>query len=164
MDQHSFGSIDVSVILGRFDDSELDLVVKAQDIPLGIAPGGVTGVGGTVGGFVITIKEASNAENVIHWPAISMDNPDRRDAIYKATMDALNSAAKIEAVKIGFFTMGLEVSRLPTWEIAEEIVKAINDYSKEDALLDKIVLVASSPTQVSSFQYALNNISIISGK
>lgn len=164
MVQHSFGSIDVCVILGRFDDSELDLVVKAQDIPLGIAPGGVTGEGGTVGGFGITIKEASNAENVIHWPAISMDNPDRRDAIYKATMDALNSAAKIEAVKIGFFTMGLEVSRLPTWEIAEEIVKAINDYSKEDALLDKIVLVASSPTQVSSFQYALNNISIISGK
>ncbi len=164
MQQHSIGSIDVSVILGRFDDSNLELVVKSQDIPLGITPGGVIGGGGTVGGFGITIKEASDAENVIHWPAISMDNPDRRDAIYNATIDALNSAEKIEATNIGFFTMGLEVSRIPSWEIAEEIIKAINDYSKEVTLLDKIMLVASSPTQVSSFQYALNNISIISGK
>ncbi|MHA1613977.1 MAG: hypothetical protein ACTSYJ_03980 [Candidatus Thorarchaeota archaeon] len=164
MVQQSIGSIDVSVILGRFDDSDLDLVVKAQDIPLGITPGGVIGGGGTVGGFGITIKEASDAENVIHWPAISMDNPDRRKAIFNATVEALNSAEKIEATKIGFFTMGLEVSRIPSWEIAEEIIKAINDYSKEETLLDKIMLVASSPTQVSSFQYALNNISIISGK
>ena len=93
-----------------------------------------------------------------------MDNPDRREAIYNSTIEALNSAEKIEATKIGFFTMGLEVSRLPSWEIAEEIIKAINDYSKVETLLDKIMLVASSPTQVSSFQYALNNISIISGK
>ena len=164
MEQHSIGSIDVSVILGRFDDSDLDLVVKSQDIPMGITPGGVIGGGGTVGGFGITIKEASDAENVIHWPVISMDNPDRRDAIYNATIDALNSAEKIEATKIGFFTMGLEVSRIPSWEIAEEIIKAINDYSKEVTRLDKIMLVASSPTQVSSFQYALNNVSIISGK
>lgn len=164
MQQHSIGSINVTVILGRFDDSELNLVVKSQDIPLGITPGGVIGGGGTVGGFGITIKEASDADNVIHWPAISMDNPDRRDAIYNATIEALNSAEKIEATNIGFFTMGLEVSRIPSWEIAEEIIKAINDYSKEVTLLDKIMLVASSPTQVSSFQYALNNISIISGK
>ena len=60
--------------------------------------------------------------------------------------------------------MGLEVSRLPTWEIAEEIIKAINDYSKKESVLDKIVLVASSPTQVSSFQYAITNISVISKK
>lgn len=164
MQQHSIGSIDVSVILGRFDDSNLELVVKSQDIPLGITPGGVIGGGGTVGGFGITVKEASHAENVIHWPAISMDNPDRREAIYNATIEALNSADKIEATNIGFFTMGLEVSRIPSWEIAEEIIKAINDYSKEENLLDKIMLVASSPTQVSSFQYALNNIPIISGK
>lgn len=164
MEQHTIGDIDVSVILGRFDDSDLELVVKSQDIPLGITPSGVIGGSGTAGGFGITIKEASNAENVIHWPAISMDNPDRRNAIYNATIDALNSAERIEATKIGFFTMGLEVSKLPSWEIAEEIVKAISDYSKEETLLDKIMLVASSPTQVSSFQYALNNISIISGK
>ena len=39
MEQHTVGGIDVSVILGRFDDSELNLVVKSQDIPLGITPG-----------------------------------------------------------------------------------------------------------------------------
>lgn len=164
MEQHSVGSIGVSVILGRFDDSELDLVVKAQDIPLGIAPGGDTGDGGAVGGFGITIKEATNADNVIHWPQIAITDPDRRDAIYRAASKALDIAEEIQATHIGFFTMGLEVARLPTWEIAEEIVKAINDYSKKESLLDKIMLVASSPTQVSSFQYAITNISIISQK
>ena len=164
MEQHSVGSIEVSVILGRFDDSELDLVVKAQDIPLGVTQGGATGGGGAVGGFGITIKEATNAANVIHWPPIAITDPDRRDSIYKATSKALDTAEEIQATYIGFFTMGLEVARLPTWEIADEIVKAINDYSKKETPLDKIMLVASSPTQVSSFQYAITNISIISQK
>ena len=161
MKQHSLGGIGISIVLGRFDDSELDLVVKSQDIPMGITPGGVLS-GGTVGGFGITIKEASEAKNVIHWPSISIQNPDRRTAIYKATKDALDNADEIQASQIGFFTMGLEVSRLPSWEIAEEIVKAIKDHSKKDSQLSRILLVASSPTQVSSFQYAINNISIIS--
>ncbi|MGY5872279.1 MAG: hypothetical protein RTV72_08550 [Candidatus Thorarchaeota archaeon] len=155
MEPHSLGHIDVSIILGKFDDSGLDLVVKSQDIPLGISSGG---------GFGITIKEASNAENIIHWPTISMDNPERRNELYNATLDALRSAEDLQATRIGFYTMGLEVSRLPTWEIAEEIIKAINDHSKNETQLDKIMLVASSPTQVSSFQYAINNVSIISGK
>lgn len=164
LERYSIGDIEVSVTLGRFDDSELDLVVKSQDIPLGITPGGVIGGGGTVGGFGITIKEASNADNIIHWPPISIENPDRRIAIHNATSEALNSAEEIQATKIGFYTMGLEVSRLPSWEIAEEIVKAINNYSKKESQIDRIVLVASSPTQVSSFQYAITNISVISGK
>ena len=164
MEQHSVGSIGVSVILGRFDDSELDLVVKAQDIPLGVTQGSATGGGRAVGGFGITIKEATNAANVIHWPPIAITDPDRRDAIYRATSKALDTAEEIQATHIGFFTMGLEVARLPTWEIADEIVKAINDYSKKESLLDEIMLVASSPTQVSSFQYAITNISIISQK
>ena len=162
MEQHSVGGIGISIVLGRFDDSELDLVVKAQDIPLRI-PQGVIG-GETEGGSIFTIKEATNAENVIHWPTISIEDPSRRSAIYNATMKALDNAGQIQASRVGFFTMGLEVSRLPTWEIAEEIVKAINDYSKKESPLDKITLVASSPTQVSSFQYAINNISIISEK
>ncbi|TFH00159.1 hypothetical protein E4H12_00130 [Candidatus Thorarchaeota archaeon] len=159
MVQHTVGCIGVSVILGQIDDSELDLVVKAQDIPLGITPGG-----GTVGGFGITIKEASRADNVIHWPTITIENPGRRSAIYKAASDALDSAEKVQATRMGFFTMGLEVARLPSWEIAEEIVKAINDYSKKESLLNKIMVVVSSPTQMSSFQYAITNISIISDK
>ncbi|TFG28113.1 hypothetical protein EU528_11750 [Candidatus Thorarchaeota archaeon] len=164
MEQHSIGSIRVSVILGRFDDSELDLVVKAQDIPLGIAPARAISSKDATGRFGITIKEASSADNVIHWPTISIEDPNRRNAIYNATSNALISAEDIHATQVGFFTMGLEVSRLPSWEIAEEIVKAINDYSKNKPTLGKILLVVSSPTQVSSFQYAINNIPIISQK
>ena len=163
MEHHSVGGIGVSVILGRFDDSELDLVVKAQDIPLSITPTGAIG-GGVAGGFGITIKEASKASNVIHWPKISIEDPNRRNAIYDATSGALESAEQMQATQIGFFTMGLEIARLPSWEIAEEIIKAINDYSKNESLLRRIMLVASSPTQVSSFQYAINNVSIISHK
>jgi len=163
LEQHSVGGIGISIVLGSFDDAELDLVVKAQDISLGIPPGGVIG-GETKGGSSFTIREASNAENIIHWPTISIQDPSRRSAIYNATMNALDNAEQIQAARVGFFTMGLEVSRLPSWEIAEEIVKAINDYSKKESPLDKIMLVASSPTQVSSFQYAINNISIISEK
>jgi len=156
LEHHSVGGIGVSVTLGRFDDSELDLVVKSQDIPLSTNPTGI------IGGF--TIKEASSANNVIHWPTISILNPNRREAIYEATSNALESADKIQAGQIGIFTMGLEVARIPSWEIAEEIIKAINDHSKKESLLNRIILVASSPTQVSSFQYAINNVSIISQK
>ncbi|MGY5859474.1 MAG: hypothetical protein RTU63_08890, partial [Candidatus Thorarchaeota archaeon] len=115
MEQHSVGGIGISIILGRFDDSDLDLVVKAQDIPMGITPGGALGGGSTVGGSGITIKEASNAESIIHWPSISIENPSRRSAIYNATMKALDNAEQIQAAQVGFFTMGLEVSRLPSW-------------------------------------------------
>ena len=164
MENHLFGNIKVAIILGRFDDSKLDLVVKAQDIPLGvpsIGTGTRTALSGDTG---VTVKEASNAENIIHWPTITLSNPNRRKEIYKAVVEALDSAEEINASQIGFFTMGLEIARLPTWEIAEEIVKAINEFSKRDSQVTQIMLVASSPTQVSSFQFAVNNISIISGK
>lgn len=164
MEYHSVDGIRVSVTLGRFDDSELDLVVKSQDIPLGTTSTGIIGTGKTTGGFGFTIKEASSANSVIHWPTISILNPNRREAIYEATSNALKSADKIQAELIGFFTMGLEVARIPSWEIAEEIIKAINDHPKKESLLNRIILVASSPIQVSSFQYAINNVSIISQK
>ena len=160
LDHYNVGSIGVSIILGQLDDSKLDLVVKAQDIPLGVPPIGAR-TGGVTG---ITIKEASNAENIIHWPTINISNPNRRKEIYKATSEALDNAAEIKATQIGFFTMGLEVARLPTWEIAEEIVKAIVEFSKRESFLNKIMLVGSSPTQVSSFQFAINNIPIITDK
>lgn len=164
MENHLIGNINVAVILGRFDDSKLDLVVKAQDILLDMAPLGAATQASSTREIGITIKEASDAENVIHWPTINPSNPNRRKEIYKAAIEALESAGEIKASKIGFFTMGLEVSRLPSWEIAEEIVKAINDYPNNESQIDNIVLVASSPTQVSSFHYAINNISIISEK
>lgn len=161
MKQQHLGGIEVQLVLGQFDDSELDLVVKAQDIPLGLSPSGVIGSGGTVGGFGITIKEASNAEAVLKWPSVSIEDPDRRDIIYEAARNALNSADEMDADNIGFFTMGLEVSRVPSWEIAEEIVRAINEHSKRETQISKIIVVASSPIQESSFQFALNNLTLI---
>jgi hypothetical protein len=138
----SLGNFSVIVELGHNDDSDIDLVVKTRDISLGS----------------VTVKEGSNAEEVLYWPSISMNNSNRRTAIYAAALGALERAHVLKAQKVGFFTMGLEVSRIPSWEVAEEIVKAIASHSKSENRLNRVLLVASSPIQVSSFQYALNNI------
>lgn len=138
----SLGNFSVIVELGHNDDSDIDLVVKTRDIPLGS----------------VSVKEGSNAEEVQYWPSISMGNPDRRTSIFTAALRALERADSLKAKNVGFFTMGLEVSRIPSWEVAEEIVKAIASHSKTESRLNRVLLVASSPMQVSSFQYALNNI------
>ena len=161
MARHYFENIEIQVILGKFDDSELDLAVKSQNIPLGLSPSGVIGGGGTIGGFGITVKEASNVDTVLQWPGISVEDPDRRDIIYDTTKNAFLTAEEIEAVNIGFFTMGLEVSRIPSWEIAEEIVRAISEYSKKPNQIETVFIVVSSPMQESSFQFALNNPTLI---
>jgi hypothetical protein len=145
----SLGNLYVLVELGHNDDSDIDVVVKTREIALGTKKAS------------ITVKEGSNAEEVLYWPGISMGNPDRRSVIYDAAKGALETADSLKAQKLGFFTMGLEVSRIPSWEIAEEIVKAIVSHTKTGCGLNSVVLVASSPIQVSSFQYALNNISTI---
>ncbi|MCK5303289.1 MAG: hypothetical protein KAJ96_09125 [Candidatus Thorarchaeota archaeon] len=153
------GNITVSISLGRADDTALGLVVKAKDIELGTNKGGV---GGAIGAFGITIQEASSSENVEHWPRVSMTDPDRRTTIYDATSKALRTAEGLDVKEVGFFTMGLEVGRIPTWETAEEIVRAVHAHAKNAESVERIALVASSPTQVSSFQYALDNIQTIS--
>lgn len=145
----SLGTLSVNVELGNVDDSNIDVVVKTKDITLGSK------------GARITVNEASNAAEVLYWPGITMDNPDRRSIIYTAALGALETAEGMKAQKVGFFTMGFEVSRIPSWEVAEEIVKAIVSHSKAECSLDSVLLVASSPIQVSSFQYALNNIATI---
>jgi len=155
------GNISVSISLGRADDTDLGLVVKAKNIRMGTDVGGVGGVGGTTGAFGITIQEATSSENVEHWPRVSMTDPDRRATIYDATSKALRTAEGLEVKEVGFFTMGLEVGRIPTWETAEEIVRAVHAHAKNAESVERIALVASSPTQVSSFQYALDNIQTI---
>jgi hypothetical protein len=144
----SIGKFNITVELGHKDDSDLDVVVKTKDISLGS----------------ISMKEGSNAEQVLYWPGISMRDPDRRASIYTTVLGALQRADGLQAQKVGFFTMGFEVSRIPSWEVAEEIVKAIASHSKTGSSLNRILLVASSPTQVSSFQFALNNIRILTPK
>jgi len=141
----SIGNFSISVELGHENDSDLDVVVKTKDISLGN----------------ITVKEGSNAEQVLYWPRISMSDPDRRTPIFATALGALERADGLKAQKVGFFTMGLEVSRIPSWEVAEEIVKALASHSKTESSLNRILLVASSPTQISSFQFALNNIAIL---
>ena len=140
MGEWSIGNFNVVVEMGHNDDSDIDVVIKKERI---------------------TIQESSNAEEVLHWPAISMDNPERRTVIYSAALRALETADGLKAGNVGLFTMGLEVSRIPSWEVADEIVKAIVSHSKTETGLNRVLLVASSPIQVSSFQYALNNISTI---
>lgn len=159
--QHNLENIVVQVVLGKFDDSELDLVVKSQDIPLDLSPSGMIGAGGTTGEFEITIKEASNAENILQWPGLSILDTDRREIIYETTKNALLTADDLKAADIGFFTMGLEVSRIPSWEIAEEIVRALNEYSKKLTKIEKVFIVVSTPTQENSFEFALNNPTLI---
>ncbi|MFX0108287.1 MAG: hypothetical protein ACFE7R_08390 [Candidatus Hodarchaeota archaeon] len=154
--------LNIEVKLGPFDDSKLGLVVKSQRISLGLGPGGGLGGGsGPVGGFGITVQEASDAENVQHWPSVSIKDTNRRHIIYKSTKEALEAAEKEEVNSVGFYTLGLEVSHVPSWEVAEEITRAIAVHSNHAEHVKHIIVVASSAMQVSSFQYALDNVSII---
>ncbi|MFW9767380.1 MAG: hypothetical protein ACFFF9_12915 [Candidatus Thorarchaeota archaeon] len=145
----SLGGINILVELGREDDSDMDLVVKASDIQLGFDKSS------------ITIKEDSNAGEILHWPSIKMSNPNRRQEIYDSAKNALETAEKVEAKRIGFFTTALEVARLPSWEVAEEIVKAVHTHSQNENCIDCVFLVASSPIQLSSFQFVLNNLATV---
>ncbi len=128
--------------------------MKTQNIPLGMGES-------SEGVPVITIKEASNATQVEYWPKVSIMDSNRRQLIFEAVERILTQALSKDVKNIGFFTMGLEVSHVPSWEIAEEIVRVIHKHSKLDSTIDKVLLVAASPTQVSSFQYTLQNISVV---
>jgi hypothetical protein len=160
VEHHDLRGIDVSVQLGPYNDSELGLVVKASSIPVGISSQSM--ISGTEKkGFEISIREAANAEKIRHWPNVSIQNPNRRKIVYQTVKDALHDAEVANISSVGFFTLALEVSRVPSWEVAEEIVKAVYDHVKNGTTIDRIILVASSPIQVSSFQFALSNIKII---
>ncbi|MHA1907423.1 MAG: hypothetical protein ACW98Y_09030 [Candidatus Thorarchaeota archaeon] len=146
-----FRDISVRVEMGAFDDDGIGLVVKTKNIPMGLE----------IEGVPVTVQEASTAENIEYWPNVSMGNPQRRTVIFHAASEALQKAELLKQTSIGFFTMGLEVARIPTWEIAEEIVKALHRHCQEECNIEHVVIVASSPTQVSSLQYALDNVQII---
>ncbi|NHJ13547.1 MAG: hypothetical protein EAX95_07705 [Candidatus Thorarchaeota archaeon] len=161
MNERCIGDIQVCIILGPYDDSRIRIAVKSEIIPMGLDAGGILGGGGTIGGFGITIKEATKAENVLYWPRITLEEPNRRTMIFDAARGALEKAERLDSNEIGFFTLGLEVSRIPSWEIAEEIAKAVYMHSQVEHKLKQVVLVASSPTQVSSFHFAIDNIRVI---
>lgn len=148
VDEWSVGGITVFLTLGPFDDAELDLSVKTEKL--------LPDIGG------ITIIEPSSAKQVEFWPSVSVKDLNRRKTLYEAVKNLLKTAEESEAKDIGFFTMGLEVSRVPSWEVAEELVKAIKEHGDLGSSLKTIILVAGSPTQISSFHYALDNQHIIS--
>ncbi len=156
MTEYELGRIRILLELGPYDDSSFEIVVKARDIPLGLGTG--------TGQIGISVKEASNANQVEYWPPITMLEPNRRERISEVADRILTKAKESKCTKIGFFTMGLEVARIPSWEIAEELIKAIYQHSKDENHINEIFLVAASPTQISSFQYALDNVALISGE
>jgi hypothetical protein len=147
------GEITVSIELGPFDDSKIGLVVKSKTIPIG---------NGSHSGPSIIVKESSSAKFVEYWPNISMENPNRRSTVFEAAKQILKNAENHSVTDIGFLTMGLELARIPTWEIAEELTRALNAHSREASNVKRVYLIASSPTQHSSFQFALNNAQLYS--
>ncbi len=157
MRQWTINGVAVSLELGHEDDSDLDLVLKTESIPLGLTPGGVIGSGGTIGGFGISVTEASSANVILHWPAISFEDPDRRSAIYEAARNALEEAERLELKRVGLFTLGLEVSRIPSWEVANEMTRAVVEHLKDQTNLQAVAFVAGSAMQVSSLEFALSN-------
>ncbi len=147
-----FGNLSVSIMMGPIDDSDMDLVIKTKNIPLALDAAGLQN---------ISVQETTEAKDTEFWPTISLSDPNRRAVINTTTSEALVKAEDNEGKVVGIYTLGLEVARVPSWEVAEEIIKAIYTHSKKDCNLERIVIVASSPTQVSSFQYVLDNITLI---
>jgi hypothetical protein len=160
LQNHNLEGISVSIQLGPYDDSEIDLVVKAENISLDIQSVGSMSSGGKLIGPGISMKEASNAKRIKYWPNVSIQDTGRRRKVYEAARSALDDAVAADASSVGFYTLSLEVSRVPSWEVAEEIVKAIIDHSKQKPCVERVFLIASSPIQVSSFQFALDNFKI----
>ena len=127
--------------------------MKSKAIPVG---------DGFRGSPSIMVRESSNAKNIEYWPNITMEDPNRRRTVFQAAKDILKTAEKYSATNVGFFTMGLEVGRIPSWEIAEELVRALNAHLEVVSSVQQVFFIASTPTQLSSFQFALNNADLYS--
>ncbi|TFG12326.1 hypothetical protein EU537_09740 [Candidatus Thorarchaeota archaeon] len=151
-----FDDIHVSIEMGPYEKNNLGFIVKSEETSLDA--GLTSSQKSTLG---ISIQEVETAENVEYWPKVTMQDPNRREKIFKTTMKALRKADRLFQSDVGILTFGLEAGHVPSWEIAEEIGKAIFDHSKSDTEIERILLIPSSPTQVSSFQYVLDNITVI---
>ena len=138
--------------MGPADDSDMDLVIKTKSISLALDAAGLQN---------ISVQETTEAKDTEFWPTISLSDANRRAIINTTISEALLKAEEKEGKVVGIYTLGLEVARVPSWEVAEEIIKAVHTHSKSSSSLQRIIIVASSPTQLSSFQYVLDNISVI---
>ncbi|MFW9907577.1 MAG: hypothetical protein ACFFEF_03305 [Candidatus Thorarchaeota archaeon] len=145
-----FQEISVKAQMGPFDDKDIGLSVATKNIEIGLGMG-------------ITIQESSSARNRDFWPSISMGDPQRRKNLFNAVTNALEKADSLSEKSVCFFTTGFETSRIPSWEVAEEIVRAIHTHCQKGCQIEKVIIVVGSPTQLSSLQYALDNAHIIAG-
>ncbi len=158
MVEWKIGSISIEIITGPVKNREFDFVVTSKGIKIGLDP---TDPLGKRGGPAITFMEKVPAQNVKYWPDITMLSKNRREQIFKTVTDALDDAAQIDAKSIGLYIMSLEVARVPSWEVAEEIVRAIREKSVDDPAIESVVIVTGSAMQISSLQYALENQEIV---
>lgn len=154
MQSWKIGDIMVKITLDRENTEEFDFAVASEGITLGLSPSDPLGKQTST---KISIREKTSAKQVIHWPDISVMDKNRRELIFNTVKDALDSADKEQARVVGFYVFWLEVMRIPSWEVAEEIVRAISDKSLEESNIDSVVIVTSSAIQMSSLQFALDN-------
>ncbi len=156
MREWSFGNTRVKLQLGPVDDREMDIVVKAGTISL-------SGESHQpLGSIKIDVREQTSARRIEYWPAISQADTQRRRTIYNTVRDVLMTAEKERLRVIGLYTTGLEMARIPSWEVAEETVRALNAYARRgDLSVETVYIVVSSPTQLMSFEYALDNVESI---
>ncbi|UCH05710.1 MAG: hypothetical protein JSW05_05970, partial [Candidatus Thorarchaeota archaeon] len=136
MTECSFDSIRIKVKLGPSKDDKLDVALMSSNVLAGVDSGAASG------GLGITVQEQPSAEKAEYWPVLSMETPNRRSAIYEAVKNTLDTAERSEAERVGIFTLGLEVARVPSWEVAEEISKAVYDHSKVTTRVTYVVIVA----------------------
>lgn len=157
MKQCKVGDIQVQAIMGRFDE-KTGLALVSKDLTPSSRPPNRR----YLPVYDVSMRCEVQADVIEYWPTLSITDSDRRQTIYDAAERALLIAQDQELSDVGVYTLGYEVARIPSWEVAEEIVKALHVHAKREPKLKKVVIVASSPTQYSSLEFALENGSVIS--
>jgi hypothetical protein len=142
--------------MGQFDE-KTGLAVVSKDLTLASLPPDRR----YSPAYDISMRQDVQADRIEYWPTLSIKDSHRRQVIYDAAEKALLIANEQGLSDVGFYTFGYEVARIPSWEVAEEIVKALHTHAKKEPKIKKAVIVASSPTQYSSLEFALDNGSVI---
>ncbi len=156
MKQCNIGAIQVQAVMGQFDE-KTGLALVSKDLTPASRPPSRR----YLPVYDVSMMREVQADVIEYWPTLSITDSDRRQTIYDAAEKALLIAHNQELSDVGFYTIGYEVARIPSWEVAEEIVKALHIHAKRESKLKKAVIVASSPTQYSSLEFALENGSVI---
>ncbi|MEM2142415.1 MAG: hypothetical protein QXQ81_04080 [Candidatus Thorarchaeota archaeon] len=146
-----FGRVSVRMVPIGSGTGELDVVVKSKGIALETP----------LHGSRVILGESVQAKHEIHWPDLSLKDRGRRKIIYDSVRRALMTAVTTNGQKIGIYTLGLELMGIPSWEVAEEVVRSVRDHSVTDEGERTVTIVTSSPLQTSSFEFALDNAELL---